>query len=110
MIVHVVMYKFKHEFNKMANMVKAKEMFEALPSKMDWTTSLEAGFDFNRGAKSFDLCVRATFKTKDALMWYTSEPPHTEIQKFLEEVTVASQVVDYEVDDEDACNIPARPV
>jgi hypothetical protein len=104
------MYKFKHGFDKMANMVKAKEMFEALPSKMDWTTSLEAGFDFNRGAKSFDLCVRVTFKTRNALMWYTSEPVHTEIQKFLEEVTTASQVVDYEVDDEDACKIPARPV
>lgn len=108
MIVHVVMYQFRHEFNKMANMVKAKEMFEALPSKIEWVNSLEAGFDFNRGAKSYDLCVRATFKTKETLKWYMSEPPHIEVVKFLETVTTASHVVDYEVDDEDGCSLPAK--
>lgn len=110
MIVHVVMYKFKHEFHKMDNMKKAKEMFEALPAKMEWVNSIEVGFDFNRGAKSFDMCVRATFKTKQNLIWYMSEPPHIELLKFLEEVTTAKNVVDYEVDDENACSINAKKV
>jgi len=38
-------------------------------------------------------------------MWYTSEPPHTKIQRVLEEETTASQVVDYEVED-DSHNYP----
>lgn len=104
MIKHVVMYQFKHELQKMANMVKAKEMFEALPGQMKWLTDIEAGFDFNRGSKSYDLCVYATFKTKQELMWYTSEPAHQEIVRFLNECTTAMHVVDYEVDD-DTCGI-----
>lgn len=94
---------------KMANMVKAKEMFEALPSQIDWIISMEAGFDYNRGAHAYDMCVRATFQTKDQLMWYRSETAYIEIMNFLEAHLLEYHSVDYEIDD-DSCNIPYEPV
>ena len=99
MIVHVVMYKFKHELNKMANMVKAKAMLEALPEKVEWLQTMQAGLDFDRGVSSYDLCLYATFKTKEHLMWYKVEPESLEVLNFLKECTEESHVVDYEVDE-----------
>jgi hypothetical protein len=93
------MFKFEHSFNKMANMVKAKTMLEALPEKIEWVQSIEVGFDFSRGSSAYDLCLRATFLTKDHLIWFKAEPARLEAMQFLKEVSEASHVVDYEVDD-----------
>lgn len=100
MIVHVQMYKFKHELSKMANMVKAKEMLEALPAKVQWLESIQVGFDFNHGVSSYDFCIYATFKTKEHLMWYKVEPESLEVLNFLKASTEESHVVDYEYDEE----------
>lgn len=94
------MFKFKHDFNKMANMVKAKTMLEELPEKIEWIKSIEAGIDFSRVASAYDLCLRATFLTKDHLIWFKAEPATLEAMKFIKEVSEVSHVVDYEVDDE----------
>lgn len=104
MIMHVAMFQFKHELKKMANMVKAKDMLEALPGKVEWLNTIEVGIDFNRGAKSYDFCVYSTFHTKQDLMWFTSAPAHLEVIRFLQDITTAMHVVDYEVDN-DGCSI-----
>lgn len=100
MIKHVVMYKFKHDIQKIANMVKAKKMFQELEETVKWVDKLEVGMDFNHVASSYDLCFYATFKTKENLMWFKSEPEHLEVQKFLKEVVEEFHVVEYEVEDE----------
>jgi hypothetical protein len=100
MIVHVQMYKFKNELSKMGNMAKAKEMLEALPEKVEWVQTIQAGLDFNKGASAYDLCLYATFKIKDHLIWFKAEPETLEVMNFLKDLTEASHVVDYEVDDE----------
>lgn len=84
----------------MADMVKAKEMLEGLPDKVEWLQTMQVGFDFNHGASSYDLCLYATFKTKEHLMWYKVEPESLEVLNFLKETTEESHVVDYEVDDD----------
>ncbi|WP_345971930.1 Dabb family protein [Sulfurimonas diazotrophicus] len=101
MIVHVEMYKFKHELSKMANMVKAKELLEALPEKVEWLQTMQVGLDFNHGAHSYDLCLYATFKTKEHLMWYKVEPESLEVLNFIKDNTEEMHVVDYEVDEEE---------
>lgn len=104
MIVHVVMYQFKHDLYKMKNMAKAKEMLEALPSTMEWINTIQVGLDFDRGKSAYDLCVYVTFKTRDELMWFKSEPSHIEVENFLKEVTSSSHLVDY-VYEEDTCAV-----
>jgi hypothetical protein len=98
MIAHVVMFKFTHGFEKMANMLKAKEMFEQLPQKYEYIQNLEVGFDFSHDASAYDLCLRAIFTNKDNLIWFKAEPETIEAMKFLKEVSETSCVVDYELD------------
>lgn len=99
MIVHVEMFKFKHEFNKMANMAKAKTMLEALQEKIEWVQTIEVGHDFTRGARAYDLCLRVTFLTKDHLIWFKAEPVTLDVMRFIKEVVEASHFVDYELDE-----------
>ena len=101
MIVQVVMYKFKHELSKMANMVKAKEMLEALPEKVEWLQTMQVGLDFNRGASAYDLCTYATFRKKEHLIWFKAEPESLEVLNFLKASTDVSHVVEYEVDEDE---------
>lgn len=100
MIVHVVMYKFENGLEKMANMAKAKSMLEALPEKLEWLQSIQAGVDFDRTANAYDFCLYATFQTREHLMWFKVEQPSMEALDFLEKVTVESHVVDYVFDEE----------
>lgn len=104
MYVHVIMFQFEHTIDKMQNMAKAKTMFEALPSTMEWIESIQVGLDINRGKSAYDLCVHATFKSRDELMWFMSEPSHIKVENFLKEVTTSSHVVDF-VYEEDTCSI-----
>ena len=104
MIVHVAMYQFKHDINKMKNMAKAKELFEALPSQMEWIQSIQVGLDINRGKNAYDLCANVSFKTRDELLWFNSEPPYIALENFLSEVTTSMKMVDF-VYEEDSCSL-----
>ncbi|MGD9969391.1 MAG: Dabb family protein [Sulfuricurvum sp.] len=94
MLVHIVMFQFKEE-NKEANMVKVKEMLEALPSKIDTLRSMEVGIDVSRSERSFDLALISTFDDQSALDIYAPHPAHQEVVAFIKEVTLLSKVVDY---------------
>lgn len=94
MLVHIVMFQFKEE-NKEANMVKVKEMLEALPSKIDTLRSMEVGIDVSRSERSFDLVLTSTFDDQSGLDIYAPHPAHQEVVAFIKEVTLLSKVVDY---------------
>lgn len=94
MLVHIVMFQFKEE-NKEANMVKVKEMLEALPSKIDTLRSMEVGIDVSRSERSFDLALISTFDDQSGLDIYAPHPAHQEVVAFIKEVTLLSKVVDY---------------
>ncbi len=100
MIVHIAMFKFTYGFEKMANMLKAKNMFEQLPKKYEYIQKLEVGFDFSHDASAYDLCLNAIFLNKDNLIWFKAEPETIEVMQFLKEVSETFCVVDYEMDEE----------
>jgi len=104
MVGHVVMYKFGHNIEKMKNIAKAKDMIEALPSKMEWINTIQVGVDFDRGRGAYDLCIYMTFLTREKLSWFKSEPSYLEVTNFLKEVTSESHFVDF-VQEEDSCTI-----
>ncbi len=104
MVAHVVMYKFDHNFEKMKNIAKARNMIEALPSKMEWINTLQVGVDFDRGRGAYDLCMYITFTTREKLLWFKSESAYLEVANFLKEVASESHFVDF-VQEEDSCTI-----
>lgn len=94
MLVHIVMFQFKEE-SKEANLVRVKEMLEALPSKIDTLRSMEVGIDISRSERSFDLVLTSTFDDQEGLNIYVPHPAHQEVVSMIKEVTTLSKVVDY---------------
>ena len=94
MIVHIVMLKFKEE-NKQANLIKIKNLLEALPSQIEPLLSMEVGLDFMHSERSFDLVLTATFEIKEGLSKYATHPKHVAVVNIIKEVTEGSKVVDY---------------
>ena len=95
MIAHIVMFDFKSE-NREVNILKAKEMLEALVEKIAPLLSMEVGVDFNGSERAMDLSLISTFETKEGLSTYAVHPAHLEVVAFIKEVTMLSKVVDYE--------------
>ena len=95
MIVHIVMFSFKEE-NRTQNIVKTKEMLEALVQKIEPLLSMEVGVDFNQSERAMDLSLISTFENREDLRTYATHPAHLEVVAFIKEVTTASKVVDYE--------------
>ncbi|MDP3465431.1 MAG: Dabb family protein [Sulfuricurvum sp.] len=94
MLVHIVMFQFKEE-NKEANLIRVKEMLEALPSTIESLKSMEVGIDISRSDRSFDLVLISTFEDQAGLNEYAIHPAHQEVVSVIKEVTSLSKVVDY---------------
>lgn len=94
MIAHIVVFKFKEE-NKEQNLLKAKEMLDALESKIEPLLFMEVGINFDESERAFDLSVYAKFATKEALHEYAIHPAHQEVVAFIKSTTKESKVVDY---------------
>jgi len=94
-VVHIVMFRFKEE-NKEANIVRVKEMLEALPEKIPSLRSMEVGVDFLHSERSMDLVLTSTFDDREGLDAYRVHPAHVEVVNVIKEVSEESRVVDYE--------------
>ena len=98
MIVHIVMFKFKDE-NREANIQKAKEMLNALESKIEELLSIEVGINFDTAERAFDLSIYTKFNSKEDLNSYAVHPKHLKVVEFIKSVVTESKVVDYILDD-----------
>lgn len=97
MIVHIVMFKFKEE-NKQENILKVKELLEALDSTVDVLNSMEVGINFNPTERAFDMSIYTKFDSKENLKSYAVHPEHLKVLEFIKAVTVETKVVDYELE------------
>jgi len=88
------MFQFKEE-NKEANMIRVKEMLEALPMKIESLKSMVVGIDISRSERSCDLVLTSTFEDQAGLNEYAVHPAHLEVVSVIKEVTTLSKVVDY---------------
>jgi len=94
MLVHIVMFQFKEE-NIEANLIRIKEMLEALPMKIESLKSMVVGIDISRSERSFDLVLTSMFENQEGLNTYAIHPAHLEVVCVIKEVTTLSRVVDY---------------
>lgn len=99
MIKHIVMWKLKDHAAGAArheNAVKAKEMLEALTSKISAIDSLEAGINANESDASYDLALYSSFSSWEALDDYQKHPEHLKVADFISEIRAERVVADYE--------------
>lgn len=94
MIVHIVMFKFKEE-NRDANILKTKELLNALVGKIEKLVSLEVGINFDTEERAFDLSLYSKFNSKEDLNSYAVHSEHLKVVEFIKSVATESKVVDY---------------
>ncbi len=94
MLKHIVLFKFKDE-NKQENLLKAKELLEALVDSITSLKSMEVGLNFSKESRAMDLSIIAIFDTIEDLEIYSNHPKHLEVVKFIKSVVLESKVSDY---------------
>ena len=94
MVRHIVMFDFKPE-NREENLLKAKEMLEALVETVPSLKSMEVGLNFSEEERAMDLSIITTFDDKEGLELYANHPEHLEVIKFIKSVVSQSKVSDY---------------
>ena len=94
MVKHIVMFDFKDE-NKQENLLKAKEMLEALLITVPTLNKMEVGINFSKEDRAMDLSLYSEFEDLEGLELYANHPEHLEVVKFIKTVAIASKVSDY---------------
>jgi len=94
MVKHIVMFDFKDE-NKQENLLKAKEMLEALLVTVPTLNKMEVGINFSKEDRAMDLSLYSEFEDLEGLELYANHPEHLEVVKFIKTVAIASKVSDY---------------
>ncbi len=100
MIKHVVMWKMKEEALGKSGAENAEKMVKELldlEDKIKELVYVEAGTDFVRSGRSFDVALFAQFKTKEDLDTYAVHPEHLKVVEFIKSVTKESVAVDFEI-------------
>jgi len=96
MLKHIVLFKFK-EKNKKENLIKAKEMLEALLESLPTLKSMEVGINISQEERAMDLSLYSEFENEDDLKAYSTHPEHLKVVEFIKNVTVQSKVSDYTI-------------
>lgn len=67
-----------------------------MSGKIPGTTSIEAGLDFTKGPRSFDLGLITRHESRAALDEYRKHPVHVEVAQFIQERSGGAAAVDFE--------------
>ncbi len=94
MVKHIVMFDFKPE-NKQENLLKAKNMLEALVDSVPSLKSMEVGINFSKEDRAMDLSIITLFDNIEGLELYANHPEHLEVVAFIKTVVSESKVSDY---------------
>ena len=100
MIKHIVMWKIKESHNGQSKAEMEDEIIRrvhALRGKVEGTIELEAGRDFSRGDKSYDVALYSAFRDRQALNDYQVFPEHVELKNYITGAAAERVVVDYEI-------------
>jgi hypothetical protein len=98
MITHIVMWKLKENAeggSKIENMVKLRNILEALPAVIDGILKFEIGINFN--PDGYDIVLYSVFERLDTLDAYQIHPEHLKVRAFVKNVTEGRSIVDYEI-------------
>lgn len=92
MVTHVVFFKFAET----AEAEHAKELLLAMRGRIPGLLDVEAGLDFTRSERSFDLALITRHESREALQVYQAHPVHQEVVAYIRPRAKASAAVDFE--------------
>lgn len=94
------MWKFKEEaegLTKQENLLKVRNMLEALPEKIDFIRRMEVHLNENDNGKNFDAVLISEFDSLDDVRRYRVHPDHVIISEYVSRVRLDRASVDYTV-------------
>jgi hypothetical protein len=92
MVTHIVFFKFAEA----GQAEEAKTRLLAMQGRIPGMQSVEAGLDFTKSARSFELALLTRHDDRAALDVYQSHPVHQEVVAFIRPRATASAAVDFE--------------
>lgn len=105
MLVHVVMWKLKDEFNAQEKFDKAVEIkvtLERLKGIIPDIIDIEVGIDGAIGSQcacrknnNYDLCLVSSFESADALSAYAEHPEHIKAVELVKSSVQSRTAVDF---------------
>lgn len=101
MYKHVVLWKLKDEVDGLDKAAIATEVvakLKTLPEIISEIEEYEIGVNIGAyGASFFDVSLIASYPDEDAFKRYCVYPEHDAVVAYIQSVTVAEEIVDYEV-------------
>lgn len=99
MIKHIVLWKVtppgdRHAHEKIYR--EFKEKTESLKRIIPEIAEATVGYNYNEG-DVFNICIDSLFKSRADLDAYIRHPEHLKVRAFLDGVTYAKAVFDYEI-------------
>lgn len=92
MVTHVVLFQFESPEDAQASVDKLLAMKGRVPSLL----GLEAGVDFTRSERSYEVALITRHADRSALEAYRTDPVHLEVVQFIKGKTAGSVAVDFE--------------
>jgi len=92
MITHMVLFKF----DSLDDAEKAREKLLTMKGKVASLQEIEAGVDYTRSERSFELGLITRHASREDLEAYRVDPVHLEVAKFIQAHTTGAASVDFE--------------
>ena len=92
MVKHVVC----HKLTDASEAQHICEMLRGLLGKVPTLRSMEAGVDFLRSERSYNLVLIATFDDREGLAAYDVHPAHQAVRAYIKKYKLQSAAVDFE--------------
>lgn len=99
MIKHIVIWSIKatEDATKEQNILKFKQMLEALPADIKAIKSLEVGLKSDKSpSNNNDIVLTTTHESWEALSEYASHPKHLVVIDFAKTIVESRSAVDFE--------------
>jgi hypothetical protein len=93
MVTHIVLFKFENPADAEASVEKLRGMKGRIPALSD----IEAGIDFTRSERSYEVGLITRHPDRAALEAYRVDPVHLEVVAFIKGKASGSVAVDFEV-------------
>jgi hypothetical protein len=102
MVTHVVFFKFSSPEEAQ----EARRLLLAMQGRIPGLVGVEAGLDFTRSERSFDLALITRHEDRQSLDVYRDHPVHQEVVQFIRPRATASAAVDFESSDDPSRGSP----
>jgi Stress responsive A/B Barrel Domain len=92
MVVHVVLFKFSDA----SHASEARSRLLGMKGRIPGLLGVEAGEDFARSQRSFDLALITRHESREALGVYQTHPVHEEVAAFIRSKMTGAAAVDFD--------------